>query len=80
MSGLASSADTTLGACADAGLASGNGAVGTWPTTLPALAGSPIDHVMATVNWRVTGMRVVQDLDTGGSDHRPVVVQLDPAG
>jgi endonuclease/exonuclease/phosphatase (EEP) superfamily protein YafD len=80
MSGLASSADTTLGACADAGLASGNGAVGTWPTTLPALVGSPIDHVMATGNWRVTGMRVVQDLDTRGSDHRPVVVQLDPAG
>ena len=79
MSGLASSGGTTLGDCADAGLASGNGAVGTWPTTLPAVVGSPIDHVMATRNWQVTGMRVVQDLDTGGSDHRPVVVQLDPA-
>jgi len=80
MSGLASSATTTLGDCADAALASGNGAVGTWPTTLPALLGSPIDHVMATDNWRVTGMRVVLDQDGAGSDHRPLIAQLAPAG
>ncbi|GAB3607157.1 hypothetical protein GCM10027413_25660 [Conyzicola nivalis] len=80
MSGLASSATTTLGDCADAALATGNAAVGTWPTTAPALLGSPIDHAMATENWRVSGMRVVQDQDGAGSDHRPLVAQFAPAG
>ena len=79
MSGLESTGSTTLGECADAGLASGNGAVGTWPTNLPPLLGSPIDHVMATENWRVAGMRIVQDLDGAGSDHRPVVTTYTPA-
>lgn len=77
-SGLASSKPTTIGNCADAALATGNGAVGTWPTDVPALVGTPIDHVMATKNWRVTGMRVVQNRDNAGSDHRPIVVQLSP--
>lgn len=79
MSGLSSSASTTLGDCADAALASGNAAVGTWPTTIPPLLSSPIDHIMATENWKVTGMRVVQDLDGAGSDHRPIVAQYAPA-
>jgi len=79
MSGLGSSAGTAMGDCADAALATGNAAVGTWPTTLPALLGSPIDHVMATENWRATGMRVVQNQDGAGSDHRPVIAQFAPA-
>jgi endonuclease/exonuclease/phosphatase (EEP) superfamily protein YafD len=79
MSGLAASAGTAMGECADAALATGNAAVGTWPTTLPALLGAPIDHVMATQNWRATGMRVVHDQDGAGSDHRPIVAQLAPA-
>ena len=79
MSGLAGSATTAMGDCADAALASGNGAVGTWPTTLPALLGSPIDHAMATANWRVTGMRVVQNQDDSGSDHRPLIARFAPA-
>jgi endonuclease/exonuclease/phosphatase (EEP) superfamily protein YafD len=70
----------TIGACRDAGEVSDNGAVGTWPAVLPAILGAPIDHVMATPNWRVTGMRVVQSHDGYGSDHRPVLVQLTPAG
>ncbi|MEP6479494.1 MAG: endonuclease/exonuclease/phosphatase family protein [Rhodoglobus sp.] len=76
--GLATSPGATIGNCADAGLATGNGAVGTWPTVLPALLGAPIDHVMFTPNWHVTGMRVVQNEDGAGSDHRPVIVQLSP--
>jgi endonuclease/exonuclease/phosphatase (EEP) superfamily protein YafD len=76
--GLESSKSTTIGNCSDAALATGNGAVGTWPTDVPALVGTPIDHVMATRNWRVTGMRVVQNRDNAGSDHRPIVVQLSP--
>jgi endonuclease/exonuclease/phosphatase (EEP) superfamily protein YafD len=77
--GLAASASDTIGDCADAAQATDNAAVGTWPAVLPALLGAPIDHVMTTSNWRVTGMRVVQNLDGAGSDHRPIVVQLSPA-
>ncbi len=69
-----------LGGCADAALASDTAAVGTWPTWLPAALGSPIDHVMATANWRVSGFTVVEDLDGAGSDHRPVVATLEPIG
>ncbi|MBN9182192.1 MAG: endonuclease/exonuclease/phosphatase family protein, partial [Microbacterium sp.] len=45
----------TMGRCHDAVGATGNGAVGTWPTSLPAWAGAPIDHVMATSDWKATG-------------------------
>lgn len=78
--GLSTTAGAALGNCFDAALATDNGAVGTWPTQLPALLGSPIDHVMATANWRVTGMRVVESHDGNGSDHRPILAQLSPAG
>ena len=78
--GLGNTGATTLGDCTDASLLSDNGAVGTWPTTLPALAGAPIDHVMQTANWTVSGMRVYESYDKYGSDHRPVAVQLSPAG
>ncbi|MFU8946416.1 endonuclease/exonuclease/phosphatase family protein [Mycetocola zhadangensis] len=78
MAGLATSDGATLGACADAGTASGNGAVGTWPSRIPALLGAPIDHVLATPDWSVTGMRVATETDGTGSDHRPIIVQLSP--
>jgi endonuclease/exonuclease/phosphatase (EEP) superfamily protein YafD len=80
MTGLATVDGAALGACFDAALETGNGAVGTWPTSIPALVGSPIDHVMATGNWTPTGMRIVQNIDTAGSDHRPVVVDYSPTG
>lgn len=69
-----------LGDCVDAADATGNAAVGTWPTVLPPLFGAAIDHVMATKAWRVTGMRVIENYDTYGSDHRPVLAQLSPSG
>lgn len=78
MSGIQHSEGATLGNCADAALATNNAAVGTWPTALPALVGAPIDHVMTTPNWTVTGMRVIESLDGVGSDHRAVVAQLSP--
>ena len=78
--GLATVDGATVGECVDAGDASNNAALGTWPTSLPSLAGAPIDHVMQTLNWSVTGMRVVETHDKYGSDHRPVIVQLTPAG
>ena len=67
----------TLGRCTDAATRTGNGAVGTWPTTLPALAGAPIDHVMAGRDWTPTGSVVLTSFDGVGSDHRPLVVQLE---
>jgi endonuclease/exonuclease/phosphatase (EEP) superfamily protein YafD len=69
----------TMGRCHDAVGATGNGAVGTWPTSMPALAGAPIDHVMATTAWKPVGSVVLRSMDGKGSDHRPLVVQLDPA-
>ena len=77
--GLATADGATMGRCADAASASDNAAVGTWPTSLPALLSAPIDHVMATANWKVTGFRVVENYDKYGSDHRPVIAQLSPA-
>ena len=78
-SGLSTADGSTIGQCADAALATDNAAVGTWPASIPALLGAPIDHVMTTPNWRVTGMRVVESHDKFGSDHRPILVQLTPA-
>jgi endonuclease/exonuclease/phosphatase (EEP) superfamily protein YafD len=78
MIGFGTADGASLGACVDAGRASGNGAVGTWPSRIPALVGAPIDHVMSTSDWAVTGMRVATEADGTGSDHRPVVVQLSP--
>jgi endonuclease/exonuclease/phosphatase (EEP) superfamily protein YafD len=69
-----------LGRCRDAAVSDGAGANGTWPTDLPQLLGSPIDHVLATPDWRVDAFRVLDDYDDAGSDHRPVVATLSPAG
>jgi len=69
-----------LGRCIDATRTTGNGAVGTWDTAWPALLGTPIDHVMSTDVWRATGSVVLTSLDGTASDHRPVIVQLEPSG
>lgn len=79
-SGLAATDGATIGDCVDGADATGNAAVGTWPAALPALLGAPIDHVMSTTNWEFTGFRVIQSHDGYGSDHRPVLAQLSPAG
>jgi endonuclease/exonuclease/phosphatase (EEP) superfamily protein YafD len=65
-----------LGACRDAALAQGAAAVGTWPSDVPALLGAPIDHVMATANWKAEHFEVITSLDSLGSDHRPIVATL----
>lgn len=68
-----------MGACRDVATRTGTGGAGTWPASVPALLGSPIDHIMATENWDAEGSIL---LEGGGSDHRALVVQLgaDPAG
>ena len=68
-----------LGRCHDAAVAAGAGAVGTWSTGWPSLLGTPIDHVLATDAWTATGAVVLTSLDQSGSDHRPLVAQLEPA-
>ncbi|NKF33496.1 endonuclease/exonuclease/phosphatase family protein, partial [Pseudomonas sp. BGM005] len=55
-----------------------NGYSGTWPSSLPTLLSTPIDHVMASPNWTPTGSVVIDD--AGGSDHRGLIVQLEPTG
>lgn len=65
-----------FGECLNAGLLTGNGAVGTWPTRLPPLLGAPIDHVFVSPDIAVTGMRVLTEYDGAGSDHRPVVARV----
>lgn len=78
LSRLAEGPGTDFGQCVDAAAASGNGAVGTWPVDVPALLGTPIDHVMTTDDWAVTSTRVIHQQDGSGSDHRPIVAQLSP--
>lgn len=65
-----------MGYCRDAASRTGSGAVSTWPADVHELLGAPIDHVMASTNWEPTGSAVI---DAGGSDHRGLLVQLDPA-
>lgn len=71
-----STGSSVLGGCQDAALSTGSGAVGTWPTRLPALLSTPIDHILASSNWAVTSMRVIDSVDGAGSDHRPIVATL----
>lgn len=67
-----------MGYCRDVASRTGNGYSGTWPSSLAPLLSAPIDHVMASPNWTPTGSVVIGD--AGGSDHRGLVVQLEPAG
>lgn len=67
----------TMGRCHDVASTTGNGMMGTWPADVPARLGAPIDHIMASENWRATGSEVLED--AGGSDHRALVAQLEPA-
>lgn len=67
-----------IGYCRDVASRTGNGLSGTWPSWAPGLLGAPIDHVMASANWKPTGSVVLDD--AGGSDHRGLVVQIEPVG
>lgn len=69
-----------LGRCWDVAARTGSGGVGTWSTAWPALVGTPIDHIMATGSWTAAGSLVLGSRDGAGSDHRPLIVQLEPTG
>ena len=75
---LTDGGEFALGRCIDAASVTDNAAIGTWPTQFPSLLGAPIDHVMASADWTVTGMRVIESHDGNGSDHRPIVATLSP--
>lgn len=64
--------------CLDAARAAGAGGEGTWPAGRPRWQGAPIDHVLVDgATWTPVAAAV---LDTpGASDHRPVLVRLEPA-
>ncbi|WP_162605897.1 endonuclease/exonuclease/phosphatase family protein [Jiangella aurantiaca] len=65
--------------CADAAAERDAAAVGTWPAGWPSWAGAPIDHVLADARaWDVVAFSVLDP--AGGSDHRPVLAVLRPAG
>lgn len=66
-----------IGACEDASLEVGAAAVGTWPVSVPAWLAAPIDHVLIGPAWTVRGVSVVTSLGGDGSDHRPIVAELD---
>ncbi|MGL3149782.1 endonuclease/exonuclease/phosphatase family protein [Microbacterium sp. A82] len=66
-----------IGYCRDAAVRTGTGFTATWPASFPELVGAPIDHVMTSRNWNPTGSLV---LDAAGSDHRALLVQLEPVG
>ncbi|MGO1590724.1 MAG: endonuclease/exonuclease/phosphatase family protein [Ancrocorticia sp.] len=63
--------------CKDAVAQAGSGAVGTWPVGLPPLLASPIDRVLTTGGYEGDSAAFV---DLGGSDHRGVIVRLNPQG
>ena len=63
-----------LGDYVDAASMVGRGAEGTWPSTFPVLAASPIDHVLVDpTHYRVLSTQTVV---AGGSDHRALIVRL----
>lgn len=68
-----------VGACADAATQTRAAANGSWPTGLPAVVGTQIDHVMFGSAWRAASFKVIGSEDGAGSDHRPVVAVLAPA-
>lgn len=62
----------TLG-CDDAAARTGNGLTGTWPTRLPRVLGTQIDHVLVTGGVSVETFSIH---DLPGSDHRALVSRL----
>lgn len=66
---------TSTAGCTDAGEASGDGLVGTWPSWAPAILGAQIDHVLTSGGPRPTALEVVP---VAGTDHRGVLARIEP--
>lgn len=64
------------GTCNDAGIEAGAGGLGTWPTRIPHLLGTPIDRVLHDGSYVGVDAMLVE---SGTSDHRGLIVRLAPA-
>lgn len=66
-----------LGRCIDSASAVGSASVGTWPTSLAAILGMPIDHTLLTVaaGTTVSWMALTDD-DRSGARHRPTLTVI----
>jgi endonuclease/exonuclease/phosphatase (EEP) superfamily protein YafD len=64
---------SALTGCSDAAERTGDGLVGTWPSSLPRWLGPQIDHVLITGGITAETLSVH---DIPGSDHRAVVTRL----
>ena len=66
-----------LGRCIDSASAVGSASVGTWPTSLAAILGMPIDHTLVTVaaGTTVSWMALTDD-DRSGARHRPTLTVI----
>ena len=67
-----------MGNCGDAALKMGAGAAGTWPSSLPTLLGTQIDHVFYSSEWVATAFSVLTSQPSSASDHRPITATLVP--
>jgi len=66
-----------LGRCIDSASAVGSASVGTWPTSLAAILGMPIDHTLVTVAAGTTvSWMVLTDNDRSGARHRPTLTVI----
>lgn len=65
------------GACKDGAIEAGSGGLGTWPTRIPNLLGTPIDRVLHDGSFE--GIDAMQ-FESGDTDHRGLIVRLAPAG
>lgn len=61
----------TLGSCRFPATTHEVGLAPTWPTALPAVAGTTIDHVLAGPAWHVNFLKTLTGAPANGSDHRP---------
>ena len=62
--------------CADAAAEAGAGGMGTWPSDVPAILASPIDRVLHDGDTYVGSDAML--VESGGSDHRGLIVRLSP--
>ena len=67
-----------MGNCGDAALKLGAASIGTWPSNLPSLLGTQIDHVFFSSEWQPVGITITPSFSDKLSDHRPVIATLVP--
>ncbi|NLW14485.1 MAG: hypothetical protein GX037_08145 [Trueperella sp.] len=64
------------GDCQDGAIEAGSGGLGTWPTRIPSLLGTPIDRVLHDGSYEGVDAML---FESGHSDHRGLIVRLMPS-